>query len=238
LSSRHRFFVGLDLGQASDYTALNIQAQIWNAEKKRNEYEMRYLDRVRGMPYPDVVAKVSTIMESDKLNGSEPAQLILDKTGVGAPVADMFKIGPIKPIEITITGGLTASNVPGGFHVPKRDLVFALLAVFQSGRFKIAEGLALATPLMEELTNFKVKINSNGHDSYAAWRETQHDDLVLSAAMATWYGERFKEPVGPLRFGGVTRAAPWKTGGGDNWVAQMSADMIRSHSPVKKPAWK
>jgi hypothetical protein len=141
------------------------------------------------MPYPEVVKKVSKMVQSEKLKASEPARLILDKTGVGAPVADMFKVGSIKPIEITITGGQKPSVVPGGYHVPKRDLVFALLSVFQSGRFKIAEGLNLAKPLMDELTNFKVKINSNGHDSYAAWRETEHDDLVLSAAMATWYGE-------------------------------------------------
>jgi len=204
--------VGLDLGQASDYTALNVQEQKWNAEKKRYEYEMRYLDRVRGMAYPEIVEKVSKILQSEKLRGSEPARLILDKTGVGAPVADMFKIGPIKPIEITITGGLTASNVPGGYHVPKRDLVFALLAVFQSGRFKIAEGLPLAKPLLDELTNFKVKINTNGHDSYAAWRETQHDDLVLSASLATWYGERFKGPTGPLLF-----TCPTKPGSGGDF---------------------
>ena len=181
--------MGLDLGQASDYTALNVLEQKWNPEKRRYEYELRYLDRVRGVSYPDIVKRISSMAVSDKLMGSEPAKLILDKTGVGAPVADMFRIGPIKPIEITITAGQKPSVVPGGFHVPKRDLVFALLAAFQSGRFRIAEGLHLAKPLMGELTNFKVKINTNGHDSYAAWRETEHDDLVLSAAMATWYGE-------------------------------------------------
>jgi hypothetical protein len=188
-SEEHRFFVGLDLGQAADYTAINVQEQKWNFTKKRYEYELRYLDRVRGMPYTEVVAKVSKMVQSDKLRAIEPARLILDKTGVGAPVADMFKVGPIRPIEITITSGQRPSIVSGGYHVPKRDLVFALLSVFQSDRFKIAQGLPLAKPLMNELTNFKIKINTNGHDSYAAWRETEHDDLVLSAAMATWYGE-------------------------------------------------
>ena len=28
------------------------------------------------------------------------------------------------------------------------------------------------------------------HDSYGAWREKEHDDLVLAVALACWYGER------------------------------------------------
>ena len=42
---------------------------------------------------------------------------------------------------------------------------------------------------MRELAQFKVKINiSTGHDSYEAWREGDHDDLVLAVALACWYG--------------------------------------------------
>ncbi len=37
-----------------------------------------------------------------------------------------------------------------------------------------------------------MKINiSTAHDSYEAWREGDHDDLVLAVAMACWAGERF-----------------------------------------------
>jgi hypothetical protein len=38
--------------------------------------------------------------------------------------------------------------------------------------------------------NFKVKIDPrSAHDSYSAWREEDHDDLVLSVALAAWWGE-------------------------------------------------
>ncbi|MDD1753960.1 MAG: hypothetical protein LUQ38_12840 [Methanotrichaceae archaeon] len=41
-----------------------------------------------------------------------------------------------------------------------------------------------------ELLNFKVKIDpQTAHDSYSAWRESEHDDLVLSVALACWYAE-------------------------------------------------
>jgi hypothetical protein len=62
----------------------------------------------------------------------------------------------------------------------------------QNGQLKIAQDMPLAETLRNELLNFKVKINiSTAHDSYEAWREGDHDDLVLSVALACWAGERF-----------------------------------------------
>jgi len=73
------------------------------------------------------------------------------------------------------------------YRVPKRNLVSALQVALQSGTLKIAEGLELAQVLRRELLNFRVKVNiATAHDSYEAWREGDHDDLVLAAALATW----------------------------------------------------
>ena len=190
IADERRFLLGLDLGQASDYTALSVIEQRFNQEIKGYTYDLRYLDRVRGMGYPEIVGKVYKMLQSPKLVGIEPPRLVLDKTGVGAPVADMFRVREVRPVEITITGGQNTLVVPRGFHVPKRDLVFSLLTTFQNGQFKIAQSLPLATVLVEELLNFKVKIDpKTAHDSYESWRENVHDDLVLSASLATWYGK-------------------------------------------------
>ena len=35
-----------------------------------------------------------------------------------------------------------------------------------------------------------MKITTAGNDTYEAWRESDHDDLVLAAAFACWYGEK------------------------------------------------
>ena len=73
----------------------------------------------------------------------------------------------------------------GGYHVPKRDLVTTLQVLLQSGRLKVASDLKLAKVLVDEMLNFKVKINvKTAHDSYEAWREGIHDDLVLAVALA------------------------------------------------------
>ena len=44
--------------------------------------------------------------------------------------------------------------------------------------------------LVREMQNFTVKINpQTAHDSYGAWRENEHDDLVYALAMAAWQAE-------------------------------------------------
>ena len=175
---KRRFFISLDLGQASDYTAVSV------IESVQGVYQVRHLQRYRiGTPYPDVVVQVEKMMV--KLPDS---QLIVDNTGVGRPIVDLFRKAGLTPIAINITGGNTASCDKGVWSVPKRDLVGALAVAFQTGSLKIAEALPDSKILIDELLNFKVKINlKTTHDSYEGWREGVHDDLVLSVAMAVWY---------------------------------------------------
>ncbi len=55
----------------------------------------------------------------------------------------------------------------------------------------MASRLKLGPILQQEMLNFKVKIDpQRAHDSYSAWREADHDDLILSVALAAWYGEQ------------------------------------------------
>lgn len=190
-SKQTDFIAGLDLGQVNDYSALTIFERFNKAEPV--QYQLRYLDRFkRGMSYPDQIDRVVKIINRSPLRDN--CTLIIDGTGVGRPVVDMFREARIPvPIKaITITGGNSVSEgeTKNDYRVPKRDLVSALQVLLQSKRLKIAENVKHAETLVEELMNFKVSIGVSGHDSYEAWREGTHDDLVLSAAMACWYGEQ------------------------------------------------
>ena len=51
-----RIFIGNDLGQASDYTALTVVVE------DDGIYHLRYLDRFRGIPYPSIVERVATLV--------------------------------------------------------------------------------------------------------------------------------------------------------------------------------
>ena len=68
--------------------------------------------------------------------------------------------------------------------------------LLQTKRLKIATLLPEAKTLLEEMTNFQVKISLAGHDSYGAWREGTHDDLLLAVAMACWVAEKGWLPKG------------------------------------------
>lgn len=182
-----KFFVGLDLGQANDYTALSVLEQL--KEKDENVYHIRRLERIRGAPYPDIVKKVTTIMQSPTLVGN--ASLVVDATGVGAPVVDLFRQAKLSPIAISIHGGDRATQEGPNWRVPKRDLVGVLQVLLQNNRLKISIKLKLGQILQGEMLNFKQKIDLvTAHDSYSAWREEDHDDLVLSVALAAWAGEK------------------------------------------------
>jgi hypothetical protein len=171
-------------------------------EPVKLEYHVRHLERpALGTSYVDVVERILELLIS---LGEEEVVLAVDMTGVGRPVADMLKARLNEWLEqdrdvylntawITITGGDSVTKAEGGgLRVPKCDLASAPLVLMQNGQLKIAEGLALAPVLKKELLNFKVKINiATGHDSYEAWREGDHDDLVLAVAMACWCGERY-----------------------------------------------
>jgi len=93
-------------------------------------------------------------------------------------------------VRIGITGGAAVSRIPGGFSVPKVDLVGAPLVLMQNDRLHVAESLKLQPTLVKELLNFRRKININtSNATYEAWREGDHDDLVLSLALGTWAGQ-------------------------------------------------
>ena len=190
-----RFYVGVDLGQVRDFTAVAVVERVqpetdpWEAPPV---YHVRHLDRAPlETEYPAIVETVADLTKSRELRGSH--RLLVDQTGVGAPVFDMFKREGLDPIGITIQGGDTVSGGRKLLKVPKRDLVVSLQVAFQDDRLKIAEGLPHAATLVEELQGFQVKITTAGHDQYGTWREGEHDDLVLALALAIWYPQHYWE---------------------------------------------
>jgi hypothetical protein len=185
-----RFYVGLDLGQASDYTAIVVAEKVPPEGSDDYELHVRHLERFRDVLYPDVAERVSKLMAATGLWGK--TALAVDRTGVGMAVTDMLRRAGLTFDAVTITGGDTETQSGwDSYRVPKRDLVGGLQVLLQSGRLKIARSLEHAEILRAELLNFRVKINvATAHDSYEAWREGDHDDLVLAAALAAWKAQK------------------------------------------------
>jgi hypothetical protein len=112
---------------------------------------------------------------------------LVDATGVGRPVVDALKAADLEPYAVTITGGDSVIRDGNELRAPKRDLAMCIQVLLQERRLSFAAGLALLDVLKNELQSFEVKINpQTAHDSYLAWREGAHDDLVLAVALAAW----------------------------------------------------
>jgi hypothetical protein len=191
---RDGFFLGVDPGQANDYAAITVAERtvdIVEDAEKPSAYAIRHLPRFKlGTPYLEQVGMIASIFKALPARRFPPV-LIADATGVGRPVVDLLRKAGLRPKAVTITGGASEGSTGDmAYSIPKRNLVSTLQVVLQSGRLKIARGLTEAENLFAELLNFKVKISASGHDSYEAWRESIHDDLVLSASLAVWFGER------------------------------------------------
>lgn len=70
-----------------------------------------------------------------------------------------------------------------------------MTVAFQAKRLRIAQALRLSHGLAKELSDFRVKIDPRtAHDTYGAWRDGQHDDLVLALAIAGWTAEQWFSP--------------------------------------------
>jgi hypothetical protein len=187
------YFLGLDLGQAKDYTALCILER--HGDDERAIFHARHLQRFAlGTKYPAIVVQVREMLLRAPLYPAESFPVLaVDATGVGTPVVDMLRQENLAASlrAVTITGGDTATRAAGVERVPKRELVSTVQVALQTGRLKIAQNLPEAATLVRELQNFQVKITDSAHDTYGAWREGTHDDLVLAAALALWVGKSY-----------------------------------------------
>jgi hypothetical protein len=186
-----RTIIGLDLGQAQDPTALVVIREAGRDAKGRTVWAVPHLQRWPLMtPYPDIVKDVADLVRC--LPGSV---LVIDATGVGRAVVDLFRDAGLPVAElvaVTITGGQEMSRTgPGMWSVPKKDLVGAVQSVLQSRRLKVARRQRESRTLAQELATFRVKINAATlTESFEAWRARDHDDLVVGLAMPVWLGEQ------------------------------------------------
>ncbi len=194
-----RYFVGLDLGQRQDYTALAvIERHGWNTDAP---LALRHLYRFPlGTSYPKIVSEVSNLLSLPPLS-QQGTELAVDETGVGAAVFELFTQAGLRATVrgIHITGGSTVNEDGAVWCVPKRELVGTIQVALQTGRLKIARELPEAATLVGELQDFRVTITEAANDTYGG-RSGKHDDLVLAVALALFVAERNYLPLTVMQY--------------------------------------
>ena len=188
-----QWVLAADLGQSADPTAIAVlqHKRMSHLTSKGQEtragqtFDIRHLQRLPlGLSYVEQVAIVAQLLTRSPLRAN--CQFVIDATGVGRAVADLFDGAGLMPEQVTITAG-TEQTCAGTrrWHVPKGLLISALDARLHTGELRFAAGLQEAEAMRDELKDFRRKISSAGRFSYNA-REGQHDDLVLATALALW----------------------------------------------------
>lgn len=189
------YYMGVDLGQAHDPTAIAVirrhQVHEWYGNPKWPEIRLKsevfqcgFLERVPlGTRYPTIVGHVGRLLQRQMW--VDNIELAIDQTGVGGPVADLFSSAGIDFKGVVITGGDTENRDGSTHRVPKIKLVSQLQALLHSGSLQIQKELIEADALVREMQDFRVNYTDSGRMQFGA-REGKHDDLVLALSIAVW----------------------------------------------------
>ncbi|MCC6539430.1 MAG: hypothetical protein IT162_17900 [Bryobacterales bacterium] len=182
-SSRH--FLGLDLGQARDYTGIAILERrivsgptpdpVSFARPTSTHIIVNHLERIPlRTSYPDVIERVRALVE-DRARQKRRLEILMDATGVGAAVRDMLKRASLGvPVSgITITSGERVLVAAGNhYHVPRHDLLGNLRVLLEKRMLTVAA----SGPHVETLRS-----------EFLRWGDrSAHDDLIFAVGLAAW----------------------------------------------------
>jgi phage FluMu gp28-like protein len=180
-----KFYVGVDLGQRQDHTAIAVV-------EHRESLFVRHVERVAlGTPYPMVGAHLREMVNRQELR--RRCALVVDATGLGGPVVEMLRGAGLgcEITAVTITGGERERRSGGqSVSVPKRDLIAGVQVALDNGDLRIARRLKELGPLVRELVDVRMTSGLTGRVRIGADGCGEHDDLVIALALACWRAKR------------------------------------------------
>lgn len=129
-------------------------------------------------------------------------------------------IGPVRVADLRphAVEALAARLLGEGLHPNTVRMtlnrVGAVQAALGQRRLRVAPELEHAETLAREMEAFRVKVTADRNETFASWRERDHDDILLALALAVWWGERLGPPgpgAGPrvLADAGAMLYASW-----------------------------
>jgi hypothetical protein len=179
--------ISVDVGQVSDYTAVLVAEIIKREDSEgvtRNHYNIRHIERMRGVSYQSQVDRCKQIY--NKLN--REARFIVDASGA-RPIYDLFKNAGLPILPISITAG-TSSRIEHGYgYVSKLELATLLQVVSTAGRIHLPANSKLSKAIRDEARAFSLSISDAGNLKFAA-EGSKKDDLIMALCYLLWLGER------------------------------------------------
>lgn len=199
-TGKSHWYIGIDFGLVHDHTAVTVLERTETMAEDgtiSSKHEIREIKRVTlGTPYTEASKRVAHL--AGRLTGR--VFVAADATGVGRPIIEMLREALPKEVAllaVVITGGVKGSGEGNVARVPKRELILQFAASLQSGTLTITSGVEHASILLDELRSFRFKATVFGNETFEAWREKDHDDIVFAAAMADWAATNYWYPIIP-----------------------------------------
>jgi hypothetical protein len=210
-----KFILSVDLGTAVDHTALAlITKTVYGTgeftyinsewfEKSATRFDLLRSKRLPlQMDYTEIIKYVSQRKQQvdDWAASFRPfheSDLVLDSTGVGRPIVDLFRRAGFRPVAVTITAGQEPTNHGSRrWSVPRSVLIMGLRSAFEAGELVLNYNQQEINILREELSQLSPQYTPSGNLTFQH-RVGQHDDLVLSLAQGVWWARhqaKFGEP--------------------------------------------
>ncbi len=218
-------FLGLDLGKSQDFSALvgleyrrtwvSVRNPVtWgmDPENEKVEYSVRQAARIPlGTKYTEVVDKMERLLR--RVTAKYDCTLVVDATGVGAAVMEMFEgmmprvqeRAMLVPVVITGSGTEGGKKTRSAWQVSRADLLSGLQVMLDTKQLAIASDLEHALTLKQELLEIR-SLQSGGAG--------KHDDLAMALALACWRARKVQPP--PLVAAGQSQKAKGKPFGFQN----------------------
>ena len=152
----HLYVIGADLAKTHDYTVLTVYDRMTNSQV--------YQNRLNNLDWNFQKEQIRQLSQHYK-----NAQVILDATGLGDPIADdLIRSGvSVDPFKFT--------------EQSKKEIIEKLMIWVEQGRIKMIP----QEETLLEFDNFSYEIGPTGKTRYQA-REGFHDDIVIAHALAVW----------------------------------------------------
>lgn len=199
-----KYFLGLDLGQRRDYTALAVakrQQMVGRWDPVRMGYpreprlEFVYVERFAiGTSYVAIAKQVRSMVH----NGG--VRMAVDGTGVGAGVVDLLRAQGLQavlwPVTIMGSGGSGTAGAPKGpegqeyFTVNKTALFYGLRVALEQKRTVFNRRARNMDLVREELLAMGARYSETGVKSVTGATGSQHDDMACAVALAQWAAAR------------------------------------------------
>jgi hypothetical protein len=186
------FFLGLDLGQSQDHTALAVIRlhyvegpfdPVYYANPRYPRLELCELIRVPlQTPYTEIPRIVGNALSRCQANAQgvrHTKDLVIDAAGPGAPVVDLIRAAKLGAnlFPLVLTAGHNATTKPGGLNtLPRKDALTRLRILLETKQLTFSNQLTNMEQLKRELYH----VHPEGRDQH------EHDDLAIAVSLAAW----------------------------------------------------